>query len=223
MANLASTTPWLSLGPASRLLGVDPDTLRRWADSGRIAAFTTPGGHRRFDRRAVERLSEAKRSDRRTLANLGATPERLTRAYRRRYRTETADRRGIEPQSSDRDAFRQEGRRLVETLLAHLDAVDQMTLERTEAEASEVVDEFARRLASSGRSLTDSVELFVAARAPFLGELGAIARRRVVDTARLADAYETASAVLDRLLLRLIATYQQTVSQPLHVGAEVGQ
>ena len=27
---------WLSLGPASQLLGIDPDTLRRWADEGRV-------------------------------------------------------------------------------------------------------------------------------------------------------------------------------------------
>jgi DNA-binding transcriptional MerR regulator len=38
----------LSLGPASRVLGVDPDTLRRWADFGQIEDYTTPGGHRRF-------------------------------------------------------------------------------------------------------------------------------------------------------------------------------
>jgi excisionase family DNA binding protein len=208
----AEASNWMSLGPASRLLGVDPDTLRRWADGGRIPAFTTPGGHRRFDRRAVERLAEARRSDRRTLANLGATPERVTRAYRRSYRAEPGGRRGLEPRSADRDAFRQEGRRLVEALLAHLDAADQKTRARTEAEAAAVVDEFARRLASSGRNLTNSVELFVAARGPFLRELGAVGRRRALDTARLANAYETASALLDRLLLRLIASHQRAAS-----------
>jgi excisionase family DNA binding protein len=200
---------WISLGPASRLLGVDPDTLRRWADSGRIPAFVTPGGHRRFDRRAVERLAEARRTDQRTLAVLGATPERLNRAYRRSYRASSADRVGIEPESHERNAFRQDGRRLVEALLAHLDAPDPGTRERTEAEATALVDEFARRLAYAGRSLTEAVEFFVAARGPFLRELGAIGRRRALDTARLADAYETASALLDRLLLRLIATHQQ--------------
>jgi excisionase family DNA binding protein len=199
---------WLSLGPASRLLGVDADTLRRWADGGRIAAFTTPGGHRRFDRRAVERLAATRRTDRRSLAVLGATPDRLARAYRRSYRAVPGDRPTIEPESVDRDAFRQDGRHLVEALLAHLDAVDSAVRERTEAEAAELVDEFARRLANGNRSLTESVELFVAARGPFLRELGAVARRRALDTARLADAYETASALLDRLLLRLIATHQ---------------
>jgi excisionase family DNA binding protein len=49
----------LALGEASRMLGVDPDTLRRWADEGRVPAFTTPGGHRRFERRALERLIAA--------------------------------------------------------------------------------------------------------------------------------------------------------------------
>ena len=199
---------WISLGPASRLLGVDPDTLRRWADGGRIAAFVTPGGHRRFDRRVVERMAQARRADRRSLAVLGATPERLARAYRRSYRAGPADRPGIEHATPERNAFRQDGRRLVEALLAHLDAVDSATRVRTEAEAGALVDEFARRLANAGRSLTEAVELFVAARGPFLRELGAIGRHRALDTARLADAYETASALLDRLLLRMITTHQ---------------
>ena len=52
----------LPLGQASRLLGVDPDTLRRWADEGRVPAFTTLGGHRRFERRALERLVATRRT-----------------------------------------------------------------------------------------------------------------------------------------------------------------
>lgn len=39
---------WLSLAEASDLLGVHPTTLRRWADSGDVPCFRTPGGHRRF-------------------------------------------------------------------------------------------------------------------------------------------------------------------------------
>src|SRR5665811_882131 len=47
---------WLSMGQASALLGVSSATLRRWAVEGRIATFTTPGGHRRFSPAAVESL-----------------------------------------------------------------------------------------------------------------------------------------------------------------------
>ncbi|HEY3247361.1 MAG TPA: helix-turn-helix domain-containing protein [bacterium] len=39
---------WLALGEASRFLGVDITTLRRWADAGQVRTFRTPGGHRRF-------------------------------------------------------------------------------------------------------------------------------------------------------------------------------
>ena len=39
---------WLNLSSASTLLGVHPATLRQWADAGKVPAFRTPGGHRRF-------------------------------------------------------------------------------------------------------------------------------------------------------------------------------
>ena len=80
--------------------------------------------------------------------------------------------------------------------------------ERSEAEAIALVDDLARRLAASGTSLTESVALFVAARRPFLAELAGLGRRRALDAARLAALYEDASGLLDRLLLRLIATHQ---------------
>ena len=39
---------WLSMNEAAEILGIHADTLRRWADTGKIAVFKTPGGHRRF-------------------------------------------------------------------------------------------------------------------------------------------------------------------------------
>jgi excisionase family DNA binding protein len=41
---------WLTLGQAASYLGVAQSTIRKWSDSGRITAFYTPGGHRRFRR-----------------------------------------------------------------------------------------------------------------------------------------------------------------------------
>ena len=79
---------------------------------------------------------------------------------------------------------------------------------RSEAQATDLVDDLARRLAAAGTSLTESVALFVAARRPFLAELAGLGRRRALDAARLAALYEDASSLLDRLLLRLIATHQ---------------
>jgi len=39
---------WLPLGQAAKYLGVSERTLRKWADDARLPAFSTPGGHRRF-------------------------------------------------------------------------------------------------------------------------------------------------------------------------------
>jgi len=209
------TPRWLSLGPASRLVGVDPDTLRRWADEGRIEVFLTPGGHRRFDRRAIEALVSARRAGSRPLASLGASPERLNRAYRRSYTAGTPARQIPADDTVERERYRRDGRRLVEVLVAHLDAepTDASARARSESEAIELVDDLARRLARSGTSLTEAVALFVAARRPFLDELTGLGRRRALDAARLAALYEGASGLLDRLLLRLIATYQQAADR----------
>jgi excisionase family DNA binding protein len=45
---------WLTLGQAARFLGVAQSTIRKWSDDGKVAAFYTPGGHRRFRRADLE-------------------------------------------------------------------------------------------------------------------------------------------------------------------------
>ena len=204
-------TRWLSLGPASRLLGVDPDTLRRWADEGRVEAYVTPGRHRRFDRRTIERLVSSRRVGVRPLASLGAGADRLTRAYRRSYATDEAAHGVRADDTAELERYRRDGRRLVDALVAHLDAdpSDDAARATSEAQANAIVDDLARRMSAAGTSLTEAVGLFVAARRPFLAELAGLGRRRALDAARLAGLYEDASGLLDRLLLRLVETYRE--------------
>src|SRR5207237_866576 len=47
-------TEWLTLGQAARFLGVAQSTIRKWSDQGRVPAFYTPGGHRRYRRLDLE-------------------------------------------------------------------------------------------------------------------------------------------------------------------------
>ncbi len=47
-------TEWLTLGQAARFLGVAQSTIRKWSDQGRVPAFYTPGGHRRYRRSDLE-------------------------------------------------------------------------------------------------------------------------------------------------------------------------
>ena len=74
---------WIGLGEAARLLGVTANTLRRWTDRGHLPSFTTPGGHRRYPRAAIEALLPSPRSRRPQLSDLGASGARIAAAYRR--------------------------------------------------------------------------------------------------------------------------------------------
>ena len=49
---------WLTLGQAARFLGVAQSTIRKWSDQGRVPAFYTPGGHRRYRRGDLETFLE---------------------------------------------------------------------------------------------------------------------------------------------------------------------
>ena len=50
----ASEPDWLTLGQAAKYLGVAQSTIRKWSDLGRVPAFYTPGGHRRYKRADLE-------------------------------------------------------------------------------------------------------------------------------------------------------------------------
>jgi len=203
----------LPLGKASRMLGVDPDTLRRWADEGRVPVFTTPGGHRRFERRALERLVVTRQTGALGgLAAVGDSSTRLSAAYRRRYgelHRGSLNLRARIP-AGDRTTFREEGGRLVDALVRTL---DESGSARTHAE-QEAVDLSAgmgERIARLGVPLEDGVSMFVEARRPFIAELSLMARRRGVDPTRIGQLYVASSGLLDRLLLAFVGAHAAAV------------
>ena len=56
----ADEPDWLTLGQAAKYLGVAQSTIRKWSDIGRVPAFYTPGGHRRYRRGDLDRSSSAR-------------------------------------------------------------------------------------------------------------------------------------------------------------------
>jgi excisionase family DNA binding protein len=53
-----SEPDWLTLGQAAKYLGVAQSTIRKWSDGGRVPAFYTPGGHRRYRRGDLDAFLE---------------------------------------------------------------------------------------------------------------------------------------------------------------------
>jgi excisionase family DNA binding protein len=200
-----SSSIWVGLGEASRLLGIAPGTLRRWADAGRIPVFTTPGGHRRFSRSTISALLPATRTRRPALARLGASAERMARAYRSRRSAPSAGRPWIAGLTDEaRDTFRARGRELVALLLEHLDAPDAERAAETLRAASQLAAAYGRETAAQGASLSEAVERFLWFRSPFVVELGALARRRGLDTREATALLADAEAATDRLLVSMM-------------------
>ena len=192
----------MGLSEASRLLGVSPATLRRWSNAGRLRVFTTPGGHRRFSRDALERLLPADRSRRPTLGSAGLTPTHIARTYRRARREAAPELPWVLNLSDgQRRLFRERGQLLAAGLLQHLDAPEPESASHHLKEAAVNAAEYGRGAASLGLSLSQTVEGFLRFRMPFHQELAVAARRRGFDAAETSDLLEAAERAMDRLLV----------------------
>jgi excisionase family DNA binding protein len=196
---------WLTLGEASRTLGVTPNTLRRWADRGEISFFTTPGGHRRFLANAVQALVPAARARRPALAT---SAQHMARAYRR-ARPLGHGNDGlawmVKLSDAERLEFRRRGMQLAGDLLAYLDA-EHGDLTAAESRAAE----YGREAARLGASLSDTVDGFLRFRKPFVDELVAVARRRRLDTREATALLVDAESALDRLLGALMTGHTKS-------------
>ena len=200
---------WLSIGAASRRLGVDPDTLRRWAETGQVEAFTTPGGHRRFSRASLDRLVSRRASPRRSsTVDLSGSSARITAAYRRRYlRVGSEDLvSAVAPSEADRESFRTAGRALVEALVRYVDAETDAERSSAEADARDGTVAFADGVAFRPIGVADAIAAFVSARRPFLSEIARISHRRSLSASEVSELYERSGELLDRLTILFAAT-----------------
>ncbi len=193
---------WLGLGGAARLLGVAPQTLRRWSDAGLVATFTTPGGHRRYRRASLERMIAERPVARASLVGAGMTRSRLVRAYRQDARQHQAAMPWVMGLDDvQRDAFRSHGRQLAATLVAHLDAPDATQAEHHLADATAQAADYGRLVASLGVSLSQAVEGFL------LMELSAVTIRRGFDATATTELIDAAERVMDRLLIAVMTAF----------------
>lgn len=198
------------MGEASRALGVDPDTLRRWSDAGRIAVFKTPGGHRRFTRDSIQAmLPRPRRSRGASLASMGEAPDRMAAEFRRRVRSDMGDQDWYA--RFDEDSlrwFRERGIRMSDLLLGHLGGARRARDDTYLAEAEALGGEYGAQAARSDLSLGEATQAFLFFRARFMTEIASVARRRSLDATRAASLFAEADRGLDRVILALINAHQ---------------
>lgn len=200
---------WVTLTEACRLLGVSPSTIRRWGDSGMVRTFVTPGGHRRFARAGLEALLPDRPKGRPLLADLGETPGRMARGYRRAA-DDTPSRIPwiAELDDAHRERFRQYGRSIVSSLVAALDTTDDRRRQELLRDAEDACTEYGRVAGHEGLGAATTADLFLRFRRPFVAELAALARRREFDAAATSTLMADANAALDGLLLATLRGWE---------------
>ena len=200
---------WVSLTEACRLLGVSPSTVRRWADTGVVRTFVTPGGHRRFSRPGLESLLPDHPTGHPSLTALGETPVRMARGYRRAADSELGRLPWIEGLDHGlRDRLRHTGRTIVTSLVVALDSDDQAHRAELLAGAEAACAEYGRIAGREGLDSAMTADLFLRFRQPFLDELGALARRRELDASATSSLMADAHAALDGLLLATLRGWE---------------
>lgn len=209
---------FLTLGAASKLLGVDPDTLRRWADSGKIAVHRTAGGHRRFPASAVEAMLPRRRARRALLTSLGEPRDRVAAELRRRVRTEIAaasepewharlDERGVA-------WFRERGHRMSVLLIGYLDAPRRAGRDQLFGQAQAMGREYGVEAARRGLSIGEVTQAFLFFRARFMAEIASIARRQALDATQTSMLFEEADRALDGVIVALVEGHRSTRARP---------
>lgn len=199
-------TLWLTLGEASRILGVDPDTLRRWADNGKVEVLKTPGGHRRFLRSSIEAmLPRPRQPARQSLTAMGEPPDRIAAEFVRRVRSDMAaqDWHSRFDEASLR-WFRERGMRMSDLLIGYLDAVRRPGREEYLKQAAALGGEYGIEAKRRSLSLGEATQAFLFFRARFLAEIANVARRRALEARQTATLFEEADKALDAVILALI-------------------
>jgi excisionase family DNA binding protein len=202
------------MGEASSLLGVAPPTLRRWVAEGRIPALTTPGGHHRLARGAVEALLPHRSSTSFAAADAG-TADRIHQAYRRAAREpgerpvflDDVPKEALEP-------LRAHGRIITGSILRYLEVPDGDAREAALAEGLIAAAAYGRIAASLGASMRETVATFLRFRTPFVHEMAGAARRQGLDAAGAADLLEAVTVAIDRLLDATMEGHEHTTTRP---------
>lgn len=202
-----SETPLLlSIGQARRMLGVSEATLRHWTDEGRLKAFITPGGHRRYQESELRQFMESQRHAH-GMNDLLAKMELVPLSEMQLAKSHFAN-AGWYINLSDESRAKL---RLLGGSLFRL-AIDCLTRSKKPEEnmqsATDIGREFGKYLAEIGVSLTDSLEAFLLHRTPFVNAINDMVKGNEYLKGRAAEALPLLAQITDRVLLSMVESYQ---------------
>jgi hypothetical protein len=192
-------------------VGVGPDTLRRWADTGKVESYQTPGGHRRFLRSGLEAMINAPRRHRYGMERLADSAQTMVGELHRRMQ-----RTGYVGQpwqarlnARQRGEFRRWGQRTFNLVIEYVAAEKRSERSLLLEEAERMGKLYGAEASGAGLSLAETVEAFLFFRSPVLEAIGAQLRRRAAEVTDVTNAYREANHAIDRVLVALVSSHAE--------------
>lgn len=190
------------------MLGVSEVTLRQWTDEGRIEAFVTPGGHRRYSETELRRFMGAKNrihGIKDLIARMELAPEQEHQIARTRFAESTWYK------NLDKDArsrLGEMGRGIYELVITYISKPTKR--DKTIEHARKAGKEFGECLVEMGLPLTDAMEAFMMHRSPLVTAATDLMKKRKALNERAAEAIPLVTQITDEVLLALVAAYQNS-------------
>ena len=200
----------VNISEASRILAVSEQALRQWTDEGKIKAFITPGGHRRYSPAELKRfINQSKKTL--GMKDLVIDLEHVVPVLHDTatdYLRSTSWRGKLDSKSQKYLASL--GRHLLELIIKSISKVSLQV--ETSRDVQEVGADFGRILARQGLPLTDAVQTFIQHRDPIIKVATEILKKREGFDRRIVEAIPMVNNAMDNALISLVSAYQQQQS-----------
>lgn len=180
--------------------------MRRWTDEGRLRAFVTPGGHRRYSAHELRRFTKAHQA----MRGMGSIADHLEHTSVDHQRTAQAYVDSALPNGplskESREHLARCGRELLDLVIQYVSRPSKRP--ETICFVRQVGHDFGETLASLGFPLVDSVEAFIKHRNLLLEAATQFATKGHVPSERAMTTVPLVTRVVDEALVTLVAAHQ---------------
>lgn len=208
--NRAEQHRWLSIRDACAFLGVSQSALRKWTDEGRVPAFLTPGGHRRYMEDDLRSLVAGEpRKPAKSRVNRQQLTDRSLQAYEDDYLNEARKRQWYQAFGAEmQEEHRRLGRRLVDLAIRYA-ATTGHQRERAQllSEGREIGDYYGRSGARAGLAAGETVEAFLYFRYPTVRAVLSVIEEESLPARRASRLFIGIDDFIDQVLLAMMRAY----------------
>jgi excisionase family DNA binding protein len=202
-----SQSSLVSISEASHILGVSEAALRQWTDEGKVKAFITPGGHRRYSPSQLKKFMTSRQKVL-GIKDLVTELEDAVPLHREIARAQLNTASWYTKMSQEsQEQLSELGRRFLSVIIRYI--TEPSKREETLKLARDIGHSYGEILAKLKLPLTDSVGAFIQHRDPIMSATTQLMKKREALTGRVVEAIPLAARVMDEALVSLVAAHQQ--------------